>query len=254
MSKPIICVKIGGKTAARKEVIEGIIGEIGQMPEYKFILIHGGGAEVTKASKAFGIEAKFENGLRITGEDEMNVVDGVLSGKINKELVRQFNKGGIAAVGLSGSDGSIFTGESVGEATRTGRVTDVDTRLLHLLTDNHYLPVIASTSQCTTEFKALNINADDAALAVAAKLPAEKLIFISDIPGVLKNDKVISVLDEATIEKEIKAEVISGGMIPKVKASLVAVKAGTKSVVIGTYDELGDLSRLISGKIGTQIV
>lgn len=252
--KPLICVKIGGKTAARNEVIEGIIQEIKEMHEYSFILIHGGGAEVTETSKVFGIETQFVDGLRVTGDDEMKIVEGVLSGKINKQLVRQFNKGGMNAVGLSGSDGSLFIGEAIGEATRTGRITDIDTRLLHLLTDNGYLPVIASTSRCKTEFKALNINADDAALAVAAKLPAQKLIFISDIPGVLKKGTVIPVLDEETINAEIADGTISGGMIPKVKASLVAVKAGTNSVVIGTYDELGDLSRLISGKIGTQIV
>jgi len=253
MKKPIICIKIGGKTAARKEVISGLIKEINSMEQYHFILIHGGGAEVTEASKAFGIEARFENGVRITGNSEMKIVDGVLSGKINKELVRQFHKGGVQAVGLSGSDGSIFIGEAIGEGTRTGRVTKIDTKLLHLLTDNGYMPLIASTSMCSKKFLPLNINADEAALAVAKELPADKLIFISDIMGVLKNEKVIASLNENEIKAEIEAGVISGGMIPKVNSSLEAVKSGTKEVIIGTYNNDGDLGLLIKGKQGTII-
>lgn len=253
-SKPIICIKVGGKTAARDEVIEGLIKDIKEASDYHIIFIHGGGAEVTEASKAFGIKTEFKDGIRITGKEEMKVVDGVLSGKINKQLVRQFHKGGLKAVGLSGSDGSIFTGKAIGKETHTGRITHIDTTLLHLLTSNNYLPVIASTSMCNSFFEPLNINADDAALAVASKLPAEKLVFISDIPGVLKEEKVIPILNQQIIDAEIESGVINGGMIPKVKASLQALKAGTKEVIIGTYENPGDLFNLINGKQGTKIV
>lgn len=253
MKKPIICLKIGGKTAAQEKVIFSLIKEIKGVDNFSFILIHGGGAEVTQASKAFGIETKFKDGIRITGDAEMKVVDGVLSGKINKQLVRQFHSGNIQAVGLSGSDGSIFTGEPISTGTRTGKITKVDTKLLHLLANNDYLPIIASTSMCNNKFQPLNINADEAALAVAKELPAQKLIFISDIKGVLKEGKVIKTLNKKEIDAEIKAGVIDGGMIPKVKSSLEAVEAGTKEVIIGTYENSGDLAKLINGLQGTII-
>ena len=125
-----------------------------------------------------------------------------MAGKINKELVRQIRAAGLNGVGLSGSDGGLFTGAPVQPDSCTGKVTETDTRLLRLLTENGYTPVIATTSM-SADGLPLNINADEAALALAAALKADQLIFISDIPGVLKNDRVLPSLNEAAIEKEI---------------------------------------------------
>lgn len=253
--KAIIGIKIGGKPAANEELIEKLISEMATLSSlYHFIFIHGGGAEVTEAAKRFNIEAQFVDGKRVTGVDEMKIVDAVLSGKINKQLVRQFYRGGLPAVGLSGSDGALFMGKPTSEESRTGNITKIDVSLLHLLVKSGYLPVISSTSMSEEEFLALNINADDAALAMASKMKVDKLIFISDIPGVLKKDKVMPQLDATMIQSEIETGVISGGMIPKVKASLAAVQAGAKSVVIGTYCNLGDLKNLIEGINGTSIL
>lgn len=255
MKKEIICIKIGGKPAGDKNLIKMLIDEMKDLsPLYHFIFVHGGGAEVTEAAKKFGIEAQFVDGKRVTGADEMKIVDAVLSGKINKQLVRQFNRGGLAAVGLSGSDGAIFVGQPVSKESRTGTITQMDTALLQILIEKNYLPVISSTSMSEKECLALNINADDAALAIASHMRVEKLIFISDTLGVLKEEKVIPSLNEKSIREEIDANVISGGMIPKVQAALNAVKSGAKSVVIGTYQDKGDLKNLIAGTKGTLIV
>ena len=243
----ITVVKIGGRAAADKEKTAALIRDMAADNEGTFVLVHGGGAEVTAAAKQFGIESQFVDGVRFTSMREMAVVDAVLAGKINKELVRQIRAAGLNGVGLSGSDGGLFTADSC-----TGKVTGTDIRLLHLLTENGYTPVIATTSMTADGFP-LNINADEAALTLAAALKADQLIFISDIPGVLKNDRVLPSLNEAAIEKEISDGVISGGMIPKVKSALNAVKKGVGAVVIGGYEEAGDLLRLKTGTKGTAV-
>lgn len=253
--KPLICIKIGGKPAANDNTILSLAKEIKNLSSsYNFIFVHGGGAEVTAAAKQFGIEAQFVNGKRITTPNEMKIVDAVLCGKINKQIVRQFQQMGINGVGLSGSDGATFTGAALDSSTRTGEIKKVNTKLLELLVVNEFLPIIATTSISTQDFLGLNINADDAALAIACALKAHKLIFISDIEGVLKDGNVIPTLNESAIKNEIEAGIICGGMIPKVSASLEAVKNGTKAVVIGTYHSEGDLQNLLNQKMGTIIV
>lgn len=252
--KPIICIKIGGKPAGNNQIIFNIAKEIKTLlGQYSFVFIHGGGSEVTAAAKQFGIEAQFVDGKRITTPQEMKIVDAVLCGKINKQIVRQFYEVEVAAVGISGSDGATFTGVALDPSTRTGKITKVDTKLLEILISNNFLPVVATTSISNSDFLGLNINADDGALAIASEIGAAKLIFISDIEGVLKDGKVIPALTEETIKSEIESGVISGGMIPKVTASLEAIKKGAKSVVIATYTNKGDLQDLINQKMGTII-
>ena len=156
-------------------------------------------------------------------------------------------------MGLSGCDGCIFTGKALSDASHTGKVTGVDAGLLALLLDNGYLPVVSSVSMEACG-KALNINADEAALAVAQAMKARKLFFISDIPGVLKEGKVISLLTKAQSQAEIEGGVISGGMIPKVNSSITALEKGVKEISIGEYKVLGDLEKTIERRIGTSIV
>ena len=248
----ITVVKIGGRAAADKEKTAALIRDMAADRGEAAVLVHGGGAEVTAAAKQFGIESQFVDGVRFTSMREMAVVDAVLAGKINKELVRQIRAAGLNGVGLSGSDGGLFTGAPVQPDSCTGKVTETDTRLLRLLTENGYTPVIATTSM-SADGLPLNINADEAALALAAALKADRLIFISDIPGVLKDGCVLPSLNETSAEKEINDGVISGGMIPKVKSALDAVKNGVGAVVIGGYEEAGDFARLKTGKKGTAV-
>jgi len=253
--KPIILIKTGGKVAVLGSELSKLILEIKLLKKsYDFIVVHGGGAEVTKASEVYGLKTTFIHGKRITTDSEMNIVDGVLAGRINKRLVREFEKNNISAIGLSGNDGQIFTGESVDNENknRTGRVTKTDPKLLKLLLSSNYTPIISSVSM-DDYGEPLNINADDAALAVALSISAEKVIFISDIPGILKNSSVLDRLTPNDIKLEIESGVISGGMIPKVTASVKAVKTSIKNVVIGDYQNSGDLLKLLKNLKGSTI-
>lgn len=221
---------------------------------YSFLLVHGGGAEVTETSKVHGLEASFIDGVRMTTNPEMQIVDGVLAGRINKRLVRNFESLNLPAVGLSGNDGQIFTGESIDkeDINRTGKVISTNPRLLNILLDGGFTPIISSVSM-DKKGQPLNINADEAALAISKSLKADKLIFISDIPGILKDGEVLSLMTPERIDEEIKNEVISGGMIPKVNSSVSAINHGVKSVVISNYLKSGDLFELINNNKGSII-
>lgn len=252
--KDIVVVKTGGKAASDTASMAALFREMKLLEDkYSFILVHGGGAELTRISKIFNLEPVFKDGVRLTTPPEMEVADMVLAGKMNKELVRLGNISGCRAVGLCGGDGMIFTGQAVSEISHTGKVSDVDPSLLVLLLENGYLPVVSSVSmeKCG---KALNINADEAALAVSQAVKAAKLFFISDIPGVMKDGKVISLLTKSQSEAEIAAGVISGGMIPKVNSSVKALENDVREISIGEYKAQGDLEKTIERKIGTSIV
>ncbi len=252
--KDIVVVKTGGKAASDMGAMEALFKEMKALSsKYAFILVHGGGAELSRISKIFNLEPVFKDGVRLTTPPEMEIADMVLAGKMNKLLVRLGNASGCKAVGLSGCDGCIFTGKAVSDVSHTGKVTAVDASLLSLLLEQGYLPVVSSVSM-EKEGKALNINADEAALAVSEAMKASKLFFISDIPGVLKDGKVITLLTEAQADAEIASEVISGGMIPKVRSSVKALKNGVKEISIGEYKVSGDLEKTIERKIGTSIV
>jgi acetylglutamate kinase len=262
MKKNRIVIKIGGKAAAAESSLNSLVREMGEMrKDYDLVLVHGGGAEVSRVTKVFGIEPVFKDGIRMTGNAEMDIVDMVLAGKMNKSLVRLFQSRGIRAVGLSGSDGGLFTGKSIESSAdtapsrrgnRTGHITDVEPKVLEILLEAGFLPVVASTSM--DEWGGgLNINADEAALEIAKALKAAGLVFLSDIPGILKEGRVITGIDEAKSLREIEAGVISGGMIPKVQSSVEALRAGVYSIVIGEFTEYGDLRLLTGREKGTTI-
>lgn len=232
-----------------------LVGDIRTLSnDIRFIVVHGGGAEVTKISEQLGYSPTFEDGIRMTSPEEMDVVDMVLSGKMNKALVRRFAAAGIRAAGVSGSDGALFTGTPINPATRTGTVDRVDCSILELLIAGGFLPIVASTSM-TGEGVALNVNADEAAFAIAAALPADLLVFLSDTPGILTADgALIPRLDERLVAERITDKTITGGMIPKVRASIDALRAGTGGIVVGRFSSSGDLRKLLDGSIGTRVV
>ncbi len=253
--KPIILIKTGGKVAVEGTELTSLIQEMKLLNDkFNFVLVHGGGAEVTIASKVYGFETEFINGVRMTTGPEMELVDGVLAGRVNKRLVRNFEALGVKAVGLSGNDGRIFTGvtKDASIENRTGKVTKTDPELLQLLLSGGFTPIISSVSMEITG-EPLNINADEAALAISESLKVDKVIFISDIPGILKDSKVLHEMTPSLIKKEIEAGVISGGMIPKVNSSISAIKNGVHSVVISNYIASGDLLKLIENKKGSII-
>jgi len=253
-----VLVKIGGKAAENAAALACLADEMLFLSKgYRFLLVHGGGAEVTALSRKLGMESVFANGLRQTTAAEMDVVDMVLAGKVNKQLVRLLRARGIDAVGLSGADGAILTGKSAGtlpdgSQSRTGEVDGVDGKLLTLLLDNDFLPVISSPAMDSTGL-ALNLNADTAAFAIAVRLSCSALVFLSDIPGIIADGSVIRELSAAQAGTLTATGVITGGMVPKVSASLEALDRGVQTVIIGQYEEAGSLAELLDGRKGTRI-
>jgi acetylglutamate kinase len=244
-------VKIGGELASSAAQVRDLGADL--RSQTGWVLVHGGGAEVSALARRFGVEPRFRDGVRQTSPEEMNYVDMALSGLINKRLVRLFHAAGLDAVGLSGSDGRLFTGRSIAEDSRTGEVTRVEPALLSMLLAGGYFPVLCSTSM-GEDGGGLNINADSAALAVARALRARTLVFLSDIPGVLKAGRVIDKLAPADALAEIAAGTITGGMVAKVRACLAAVEGGVESIIIGEYAGPGSVTALLGGERGTRIV
>ena len=257
--KTVVC-KIGGKPAESIEMITALAREIKNLQnreDFRFILVHGGGTTVSAIQKQYGIEPVFVDGKRKTSAGEMDLVDMGLAGKMNKQLVRVFNREGLNAVGLSGCDGGIFLSEDAhGEGdqeNRTGKITHVDTRLLELIMEKSYFPVVNSVS-ADSQGRGMNINADEAALAIAETLRADSLIFLSDIPGILIGEEVRSSMNETEIEKYIAQGDIQGGMIPKVRTSLAALRGGVRQIQITNYLNEGDLKLIVHGRKGTKIL
>ncbi|UCG00181.1 MAG: acetylglutamate kinase [Spirochaetaceae bacterium] len=251
----MITVKIGGKTAEDTAQLRPFAADLKDlMADHYLLIVHGGGAEVTRISKQLGFEPRFHEGIRITLSEEMDVVEMILSGKVNKHLVRFFQSRGLPAVGLCGADGATFSGRTLGEVdgneTRTGNVSESDPRLLTTLFEAGFLPVLSSTSM-DKKGVGVNINADSVAFEVACRLHSESLVFISDIPGVLKDGQVLKSLNRDRVREEIAAGTINGGMIPKATSAVEALKHGVGQVIIGQYCGRGSLGALLKGEMGT---
>ncbi len=251
--KQKICIKIGGTAADETEAVISLLEEIKELDKkYSFILVHGGGKEVSSISRVFGMEPQFTDGIRQTSPAEMDIVEMVLAGKVNKKLVRAAGSIGLKAVGISGSDDRLFTGTSLGPYSRTGKIDSVNTEIISILHKNNILPVISSVSMDESG-GGLNINADEAALEIAEALKAEVLIYISDTAGVLIQNKIVPELNEKECQTWIKKGEISGGMVPKVKSSLDGLRRGIRRIIIGDYQEKGDILKFICKEKGTSL-
>ena len=233
-----IVVKYGGNAMINEElklqVMEDIVllHLIGVM----VVLVHGGGPEITETLKKIGKESVFVDGLRVTDEETVSVVQMVLAGKINKSLVNLLQINGGKAIGISGLDGHMIKAEMKDERLGyVGRITSVDVGPINDLLEKGYIPVV-STIGCDKEGNVYNINADTAASFIAGNMKAERLITMTDIEGILmdKNDhsSIIPCIDLKMADKLFKHEIISGGMIPKVECCIDAIHKGVKSVTI----------------------
>ena len=253
MDLPLIIIKTGGKAAEDHNALMFLANEIKDLLSlYNFLIVHGGDAAVSSIQKVYGMKPVFHEGMRMTTEKEMDLVDMGLAGLMNKKVVRLLSSCGLNAVGLSGADGTLITGESIASGSRTGRVIDTDPTLINLLLEKGYIPVISPVSSDLSG-QALNINADEAALALGTSCQADYIVFISDIPGILKDQKVLDRLNQQIAEDLIEQQIIKGGMIPKVNASLKALQKGVGNVVIGDYRNPEDLKELINGNKGTKL-
>ncbi len=226
------------------------------------VIVHGGGPAISGTLERLGIPSEFVNGLRVTSEAVLDVVEMVLAGQINKEIVRKVQQFGARAVGLSGADGLLLVSEPVDNAHEVGfvgRVTRVNRELLAGITGLGYIPVIAPVGIGSDGKQRYNINADTAAGAVASDLGVPQLVVVTDVPGIMKPDadgikRVLPQVTVAEIEEMIASGVIYGGMIPKVRAAIECIQGDVQEVVIVSGADERVLSRVLAGEqIGTRI-
>lgn len=265
----IIVIKFGGSVMEEPKLIKNAMRDIVFMEcvGMKPVVVHGGGKAITAKMKEAGIEAKFINGLRYTCDKTISIVDDVMHNDINKDIVGAINEAGGKGMQVSGK--KILRAEKLkSKCPKTGQefdlgfvgeITDVSAHSILESVEGDTVPVIAPLA-IGEDGQVYNINADTAACKIAEALKARKLVFISDVPGILRNpddpDTVISTIKVNEVEKLIKDGVISGGMIPKIQSAIHAINAGVKKVhMIDGRIQHSLLLEIFTDKgIGTEIV
>lgn len=235
-----IVVKYGGSAMVDHELKKNVIRDVAllKLVGFRPIIVHGGGKEITKWINKIGLETQFVNGLRVTDKATMEVAEMVLN-RVNKGLVSMMEKVGLKAVGISGKDGSVLRVEKKLAGGRdigyVGEVTEVNPLLLNTLLDNDFIPVICPIGS-DAEYHSYNINADDAACAIARAMKASKLVFLTDIEGVYRDflDKS-SLISEMTVPEArefLASGNAGGGMLPKLQNCIDAIESGVSRVHI----------------------
>jgi len=245
-----IVLKIGGNEIDDEAFLDGLVEVIGDLRERTApVLVHGGGKEIARLQEALGLQPRFIEGLRVTDEASLRVVEMVLAGTVNKRLVARLLGRGVPAVGLSGVDGGLLRVRPMrhpaGDLGWVGEVTGVDLTVLQILLDRRIVPVVSPIS-LGLDGHTYNVNADQAAMALTRALGASSLVFVTNVPGVLIDGRVIARLTAAEAQAWIAQGTISGGMVPKVRAALDVV-AGVPEV------RIVDLAGLRAGG-GTRVV
>lgn len=257
----IVVIKYGGSAQTSPELKEQFAEDILllSLVGLKPVVVHGGGAKITQMLTDLKIETKFIEGQRVTTKEVMRIVEMILSGEINKEIVSLLNSHGAKAIGISGKDAHFITAEPKDFAKwgLTGLIKNVKSDVICNLIREKFIPVIAPIAAGEElGHPGYNINADLAASQVAKALGANKIIFLTDTAGVLDNDKnLFSSLTKAEVEELKESEVIHGGMVPKVDACLEAVEGGVKKahIIDGRIEHSILLELFTSEGVGTEI-
>lgn len=239
-NRKIIVVKYGGSAMVDSELKKNVIKDVTllKLVGFKPIIVHGGGKEISKWVSKSGMQPRFVNGLRVTDEDTMEIAEMVL-GRVNKGLVQMVEQLGVSAVGISGKDGGLLkvkkkyaNGEDIGFV---GEITEVNPKVIYDLLERDFLPIICPIGM-DEEFQTYNINADDAACAIARAVKAEKLAFLTDVEGVYKDpedkNSLISELRIQKARKLMEEGYIGGGMLPKLNNCIEAIENGVSRVHI----------------------
>jgi acetylglutamate kinase len=266
-------IKYGGAAQTKEELKESFAKDV-VMLNYigiRTVIVHGGGPKISATMERMGKKPEFVNGQRVTDRETMDIVEMVLGGLINKEIVSLINRHGGRAVGLSGKDGGLIraqkqvtkkkpapeTGvEEIVDLGLVGEVTSVDPAVIEGLDKSGFIPVVSPIG-AGPNGETLNINADFVASSIAAALRAEKLMLLTDVPGLLdKKGKVISTIKKAQIDKLVKGGTISGGMLPKVMACLNAISngVGKTHIVDGRVPHCLLLEIFTKEGVGTEIL
>ena len=266
-----VLVKFGGSVERDIQAKKNICADIVKLYKlgYEVTVVHGGGKEIDRWLTKVGLESKFYKGLRITDKDTMEIVEMVLAGKVNKDIVSILCSMGGPAIGLCGKDGGMLTAEILKPIDENGQpvdigyvgtIVDVDTKAVKLLMDNGFISVIAPIGN-DKDGNYVNINADYVAANIAAKLDVDNLVFLTDVDGVYKNynKEGMSLLDKITVAEVsdcIAAGFISDGMIPKIDCCLEAIKKGVRKVSIINGSKEGVLIQKIleNSGVGTTII
>lgn len=266
LSGKTIVIKFGGN-AMESDKLKDMFAEDVVLTKYfgmHPVVVHGGGPQISEVMDKMGKKPVFFEGIRITDGETMEIVEMVLGGKINKELVNRINLLGGNAVGLTGKDGGLIRAKKLRNPGRgkgvdrglVGEVEKIYPQIIRTLEESRFIPVIAPIG-VDGKGKTYNINADTAAGAIAATLKAEKLIFLTDVKGILNKDgKLFSTLNRKEVLRLIKNGVITSGMLPKVRACLAAIDAGVKKthIIDGRVTHSILLEIFTKKGIGTEIV
>jgi acetylglutamate kinase len=233
-----IVIKYGGSAMSDDSLLHAVMSDIVllSLVGIKVVLVHGGGPEINDMLKKIGKKPEFINGLRYTDEETMDIVQMVLCGKINKNLVASLNRTGGKAIGLCGLDGGMLMAERLKENGAdyglVGNITSVDPSPVCKVLSEGYIPVVSTVAQGIDSSVSYNVNADTAAAKLAIALGAEKLILLTDVMGLMRDPKdeatLLSVVRVSEIPGLIKDGVISGGMTPKIECCVEAVRRGVK--------------------------
>lgn len=236
--KKTVVVKYGGNAMINDELKEAVMRDLVLLTTVgiKVVLVHGGGPAINKTLEKMHIESKFENGLRVTDKDTVDVVQMVLAGKVNKDLVCQIGNMGGHAIGLSGMDGNMIKCKALDDSHGfVGEIQEVNTEVIEEVLNHNFIPVI-STIGYDEKGNCYNINADTAAAAVAGALKAEALVSMTDIVGLLRDTDDDSTLIHKVYISDTPAliaeGIISGGMIPKIDSMTQALREGVKKAFI----------------------
>lgn len=234
----VVVIKVGGNELDDETFLFGLakatqsILNEGHFP----VIVHGGGKAIADLQQKLGLVPRFIEGLRVTDEPSMDVAEMVLSGLMNKRIVRILVNAQIRAAGISGvDDGTIYVEKMwhpLGDLGRVGEIKDVDDHLLKTLINADIVPVVSPISFGALDALSYNVNADHAATAIAAKLGAIKLMFVSNVPGVMVAGQIVRAVTAKQVEEWIEEGIITGGMIPKVRSALEAVRNGVAQAVI----------------------
>ncbi len=263
-NRKIIVVKYGGSAMSNEELQKNVIKDVTllKLVGFKPIIVHGGGKEISRWVGKVGKEAQFVNGLRVTDDETMEIAEMVL-GKVNKSLVSMVQELGVSAVGVSGKDGGLLhvekkyaDGKDIGFV---GNIREVNPKILYDLLEKDFLPIVAPIG-LDDEFQTYNINADDAACAIAKAVGADKLVFLTDIEGLYRDieDKssFISRITASDADALIEDGIIGGGMLPKLNNCTSAIKNGVNRVHIldGRIPHCLLLEIFTNSGVGTAIV